>query len=42
MCYVTWCEAQGFNQITPGFYHFEESGHRAWAEKIISMVEKTL
>jgi hypothetical protein len=30
--YVTWCADQGFKEITPGHYHYEPAGQRAWAE----------
>jgi lysophospholipase L1-like esterase len=38
--YIHWCEAQGFKEITPGFFHFEPAGHRAWAEKVVNHIKQ--
>jgi hypothetical protein len=34
-CYITWCQQQGYEEITPGWQHFDEQAHKAWAEELI-------
>jgi len=38
MCYVTWCLENGFEEITPGWQHFDESAHAAWAQEILKVM----
>lgn len=38
--YVEWCRSQGYNEITQGFCHFEETGQLAWAERLYSFVKE--
>lgn len=30
--YVEWAQEQGYQQITPGWFHFDDSAHDAWAQ----------
>ena len=34
-CYITWCEQRGYKEITPGWCHYDEQAHKAWAEELI-------
>lgn len=31
LCYVPWCFRQGYQEITPGWNHFQEDAHTEWA-----------
>ena len=33
-CYVTWCLDNGYQQVTPGHFHFSAPGQKAWADKL--------
>jgi hypothetical protein len=37
--YVQWCTKQGYQEITPGWYHYEPAGQRAWAEKLHAYIK---
>lgn len=39
-CYVNWCVEHGFEEITPGWQHFNEDAHRRWGELLISEIDK--
>lgn len=39
-CYVNWCVEHGFEEITPGWQHYNESAHLAWSNLLISEIEK--
>lgn len=39
-CYVNWCVEHGFEEITPGWQHFNEDAHSKWGELLISEIEK--
>lgn len=34
LCYVPWCFRQGYQEITPGWNHFQEDAHSEWADVI--------
>jgi hypothetical protein len=38
--YVHWCADQGYKEITPGWYHYEPAGQRAWAERIVDYIKQ--
>jgi hypothetical protein len=38
MCYVTWCMENGHEEITPGWQHFDEQAHQAWAAEILRVM----
>ena len=40
MCYVNWCVEHGFEEITPGWQHFNEDAHLKWGERLISEIDK--
>lgn len=37
-CYVTWCQEKGFEEITPGWLHFDEQAHEAYANELIKVM----
>ena len=34
-CYVNWCVEHGYREITPGWQHYNEDAHAAWANTMI-------
>jgi hypothetical protein len=38
--YTNWCQRQGYQEITPGFYHYEPAAQLAWAELLVQHVSK--
>lgn len=36
--YIHWCATKGYKEITPGWYHYEPAGQRAWAEHIFNYI----
>jgi hypothetical protein len=38
--YTRWCANQGYKEITPGWYHYEPAGQRAWAERVVEHIKK--
>ena len=41
-CYVSWCRERGHEEITPGWQHFDENAHQAWAEELIKTMREDL
>ena len=39
--YVKWCANQGYQEITPGWYHYEPAGQHAWAEKLVKYINQS-
>jgi hypothetical protein len=37
--YVSWCMSQNYNQITPGWYHFEPAAQLEWAKMLLQHVQ---
>lgn len=35
LCYVNWCHERGFEEITPGWQHYDVDAHQAWADTLI-------
>jgi hypothetical protein len=35
LCYVNWCSERGFNEITPGWQHYDHVAHEAWGNTMI-------
>jgi len=42
MCYVTWCQERRFEEITPGWQHFDEHAHKAWAEELLRVMREDI
>lgn len=42
MCYITWCEHHGFKEITPGWHHYNEDAHLAWATELIKVMTQDI
>ena len=38
--YVHWCASHGYKEITPGWYHYEPAGQRAWAEHLVDYIKE--
>jgi hypothetical protein len=38
--YTQWCAKLGYKEITPGWYHYEPAGQRAWAERVVDHIRK--
>lgn len=38
--YIHWCASHGYDEITPGWYHYEPMAQRAWAERIVDHVKR--
>ena len=38
--YIHWAERSGYQEITPGWYHFEPAAQRHWAELVVEHVRK--
>lgn len=36
--YIQWCQRQGYQEITPGWYHFEPAAQLEWAELLVQHV----
>lgn len=36
MCYINWCQEHGYEEITPGWRHFNEQAHEAWANELLT------
>lgn len=34
-CYGNWCREHGYNELTPGWHHYNEDAHAAWANILI-------
>lgn len=34
-CYVNWCHERGFQEITPGWQHYDADAHKVWADTLI-------
>ena len=37
--YVHWCAREGYKEITPGWFHYEPAGQRAWAERLYNYIK---
>ena len=37
--YVHWCAREGFKEITPGYFHYEPAGQRAWAQRLFDYIK---
>ena len=35
LCYVNWCSERGFNEVTPGWQHYDHVAHEAWGNTMI-------
>lgn len=40
MIYTHWCARQGYEEITPGWQHYPEPAHDAWAEIMYDHIQK--
>ena len=38
-CYVNWCVEHGYEEITPGWRHYNEDAHAAWANTMIEYMQ---
>lgn len=38
--YVRWCLRQNYQQITPGWFHFEPTAQRRWAEMLVDHIKE--
>ena len=38
--YTHWCANNGYKEITPGWYHYEPAGQRAWAERVAAYIKE--
>ena len=40
LCYINFCMEREFQEITPGWQHFDEQAHAAWAGTLIEHMER--
>lgn len=38
--YTHWCANNGYKEITPGWYHYEPAGQRAWSERLARYIQE--
>ena len=38
--YIQWCMQRNYQEITPGWYHYEPAAQQAWAELLVNHVHK--
>lgn len=38
-CYISWCIENGYEEITPGWCHYNENAHAGWANLMIEYMD---